>query len=128
MTAHEPAEAAAATGLSLDTLRYYEREGLIGPIQRSLSGRRRYDEDDLAWIGIVTCLREAGLGIADLRRFTELLRTEGHGQDRVTFLRSRRAELLHRLQQTEAALAVLDGKIAHYSAAESAEEAVHEVS
>ena len=116
MSVHEPAEAAAATGLSLDTLRYYEREGLIGPIERSVGGRRRYDEDDLAWIGIVTCLREAGLGIADLRRFTELLRAEGPGpEDRVTFLRQRRDELLERLRQTQAALAVLDGKIAHYS-------------
>ena len=118
MTVHEPAEAAAATGLSLDTLRYYEREGLIGPIERGVGGRRRYDEDDLAWIGIVTCLREAGLGIADLRRFTELLRTERPGTDRVTFLRQRRAELEERLRQTQAALAVLDGKIAHYSALE----------
>jgi DNA-binding transcriptional MerR regulator len=118
MKVHEPAEVAAATGLSLDTLRYYEREGLIGPIERSVGGRRRYDQDDLAWIGIVTCLREAGLGIADLRRFTELLRTEGHGQDRVTFLRQRRDELLERLRQTQAALDVLDGKIAHYSGPE----------
>jgi DNA-binding transcriptional MerR regulator len=113
---HEPAEAAEVTGLTLDTLRYYEREGLIGPIERGAGGRRRYDEDDVAWIGIVTCLREAGLGIADLRRFTELLRTESPGQDRVTFLRARRAELLERLRQTQAALSVLDGKIAHYSA------------
>ncbi|HST85573.1 MAG TPA: MerR family transcriptional regulator [Kineosporiaceae bacterium] len=112
---HEPAEAAEVTGLTLDTLRYYEREGLIGPIERGAGGRRRYDEDDVAWIGIVTCLRDAGLGIADLRRFTELLRTDGPGQDRVTFLRARRAELLDRLRQTQAALTVLDGKIAHYS-------------
>jgi len=118
MKVHEPAEAAAATGLSLDTLRYYEREGLIGPIERSAGGRRRYDEDDVAWIGIVTCLREAGLGIADLRRFTELLRSEGPGPDRVTFLRARREEMLERLRQTQAALAVLDGKIAHYSGQE----------
>lgn len=88
------------------------------PIERSVGGRRRYDEDDLAWIGIVTCLREAGLGISDLRRFTELLRTEGPGQDRVTFLRQRREEMLERLRQTQAALAVLDGKIAHYSGLE----------
>jgi DNA-binding transcriptional MerR regulator len=115
MKVHEPAEAAAATGLTLDTLRYYEREGLIGPIERNAGGRRRYDEDDLSWIGIVTCLREAGLGIADLRRFTELLRTEKPGHDRVTFLRARREDLLERLRQTQAALTVLDGKIAHYS-------------
>ena len=114
MTTLEPAEAARATGLSLDTLRYYEREGLIGPIERAPGGRRRYSADDVAWIGLVTCLRDAGLGIADLRRFTELLRSEGDG-DRIAFLRRRRAELLERVERTQAALRVLDEKIAHYA-------------
>jgi len=112
--AHTPASAADRTGLSLDTLRYYEREGLIGPVRRMSSGQLRYSEDDLAWIGIVSCLRDAGLGIADLRRFTELLRSEHGANDRVAFLQRRRDELLERRRQTEAALAVLDGKIAHY--------------
>jgi DNA-binding transcriptional MerR regulator len=112
--AHTPASAADRTGLSLDTLRYYEREGLIGPVRRMSSGQRRYSEDDLAWIGIVSCLRDAGLGIADLRRFTELLRSEHGANDRVAFLRRRRDELLERRRQTEAALVVLDDKIAHY--------------
>jgi DNA-binding transcriptional MerR regulator len=116
VSTYDPSNAATATGLSLDALRYYEREGLIGPIQRSAGGRRRYDDDDIAWIGIVTCLRDAGLGIADLRRFTTLLRQTGASTDRVTFLRERRAELLERLRQTQAALDVLDGKIAYYSA------------
>jgi DNA-binding transcriptional MerR regulator len=114
MTIYEPSDAAAVTGITLDTLRYYEREGLIGPIQRSSGGRRRYEQDDIDWIGIVTCLREAGLGIADLRRFTSLLRAQGPAQDRLTFLRERREELLDRLRQTESALAVLDDKIRWY--------------
>jgi len=100
--------------LSLDTLRYYEREGLIGPVRRMSSGQRRYSEDDLTWVGIVSCLRNAGLGIADLRRFAELLRSEHGAADRVAFLQRRRNELIERRRQTEAALAVLDEKIAHY--------------
>lgn len=111
----DPAEAARRTGLSLDTLRYYEREGLIGPIGRASSGHRRYTEDDIAWVGIVTCLRDAGLGIADLRRFTELLRSEGTGGDRVEFLRRRRAELVERARRLQAAITVLDDKISYYS-------------
>lgn len=109
----EPGEVAERTGLSLDTLRYYERERLIGPIRRA-AGRRQYTADDVAWIGIVTCLRDAGLGIADLRRFTELLRGEAGAGDRVSFLTRRRAELQERLRVTEAAIRVLDGKIAYY--------------
>ena len=115
-----PAEAARETGLSLDTLRYYEREGLIGPVDRTPGGTRRYRRDDIAWVGIVTCLRDAGLGIDDLRRFTELLRTEGGGSvfkadiEALAFLRRRRAELEERQRRTAAALRVLDDKIAHY--------------
>jgi DNA-binding transcriptional MerR regulator len=111
----DPGEVAARTGLTLDTLRYYEREGLIGPIDRAPGGRRRYTEDDVAWIGLVTCLRDAGLGIADLRRFTQLLRSEDGSADRAAFLRRRRDELLDRLQRTQAALRVLDDKIAYYA-------------
>jgi DNA-binding transcriptional MerR regulator len=96
--------------------RRYEREGLIGPIDRAPGGRRRYSEDDVSWIGIVTCLRDAGLGIVDLRRFTELLRSENGADDRVAFLGRRREEMLDRLQRTKAALQVLDDKIAYYSA------------
>ena len=58
-----PAEAAERTGLTLDTLRYYEREGLVGPVGRSPGGHRAYSEDDLFWVGLVTCLRDAGLGL-----------------------------------------------------------------
>jgi DNA-binding transcriptional MerR regulator len=114
-TALDPGEVAARTGLTLDTLRYYEREGLIGPIDRAPGGRRRYTEDDVAWIGLVTCLRDAGLGIADLRRFTELLRSENGADDRVAFLQRRREELRDRLHRTQAALDVLDDKITYYS-------------
>jgi DNA-binding transcriptional MerR regulator len=112
----DPGEVAERTGLTLDTLRYYEREGLIGPIDRAPGGRRRYSENDVSWIGIVTCLRDAGLGIADLRRFTALLRSENGADDRVAFLGRRREEMLDRLQRTRAALKVLDDKIAYYSA------------
>lgn len=112
-----PHEAADRTGLTLDTLRYYEREGLIGPVDRTVGGRRRYTEGDLAWVGLLTCLRDAGLGIADLRGFTELLRTDAtEPAERVDFLRARRAELLAHAESTRKALAVLDDKIAHYSA------------
>ena len=109
-----PGDAAHRTGLSLDTLRYCEREGIIGPIERDPGGRRRYTEDDLAWIGIVTCLRDAGLGVDDLRRFTALLDAEGGRADRVAFLRRRRTELQERLRSTRNAIAVLDDKIAYY--------------
>ena len=115
MTTVTPATAADRTGVSIDTLRYYEREGLIGPIRRSAGGRREYTEDDLFWIGLVTCFREAGLGIADLREFVAILRAEHSPQDRVAFLRERRATLQQRAAALCRAMEVLDEKIAYYS-------------
>ncbi|NSL42927.1 MULTISPECIES: MerR family transcriptional regulator [Streptomyces] len=115
MTTLTPAAAADRTGVSLDTLRYYEREGLIGPIRRTAGGRRQYTEDDVFWIGLVTCLREAGLGIADLREFVVILRGEHSPQDRVAFLRERRAALRQRAAALHRAMEVLDEKIAYYS-------------
>ena len=116
---YTPGEAAEITGLSLDTLRYYEREALIGPINRLPGGRRVFHEGDIAWIGVVTCLRDAGLGIADLQRFTALLRSEGDPASRVGFLRERRGALVEHIARMEAALTVLDDKIAYYGARES---------
>lgn len=115
MTTLTPAAAAERTGVSIDTLRYYEREGLIGPIRRSAGGRRQYTEDDMFWIGLVTCFREAGLGIADLRGFVTILRAEHSPQDRVAFLRDRRADLEQRVTALRQAMKVLDEKIAYYS-------------
>ncbi|MEV0916918.1 aldo/keto reductase [Streptomyces sp. NPDC049967] len=110
-----PATAAERTGVSLDTLRYYEREGLIGPIRRAAGGRREYTDDDVFWIGLVTCFRDAGLGIADLRGFVAILRAEHPAQDRVAFPREHRAELERRVTALRRAMEVRDGKIAYYS-------------
>jgi DNA-binding transcriptional MerR regulator len=110
---HDPREAAARTGLTLDTLRYYEKEGLVGPITRR-SGRRVYTDTDVVWIELITCLRAAGLGIADLREFTALLRDDTAAGDRAEFLRRRRAELRQRADAIAAAIGVLDSKIEHY--------------
>lgn len=112
-----PREAADRTGLTLDTLRYYEREGLVGPVDRTVGGRRRYTENNIAWVGLLTCLRDAGLGIADLRSFTGLLRTdEAAATERVEFLGRCRAGLLEQMKATNRALEVLDDKIAFYAA------------
>lgn len=69
---YTPAEAAAASGFSIDTLRYYEREGLLAPIARTTGGRRTYSGTDLEWLGLVRCLRDTGMPIADLKRYAEL--------------------------------------------------------
>lgn len=74
-------EAAARTGLTIDTLRYYEREGLLAdPVSRDSAGRRVYTDSDLAWLRLCVVLRATGMPLAVLRRYTELAR-EGDGTE-----------------------------------------------
>lgn len=115
MAWYSPAEAAGHTNLSLDTLRYYEREGLIGPVRRDSGGRRRYSDGDLAWLDVVTCLRRSGMGIADLRRFVGVLRDGAAAStEPVAMLRMHRERLVEDIEQIRAAVSVIDGKIDHY--------------
>jgi DNA-binding transcriptional MerR regulator len=69
-----PSQAAEQSGFSLDTLRYYERIGLLSGISRAPSGHRRFSDDDLEWLGVLRCLRDTGMPIARMRRYAELAR------------------------------------------------------
>ncbi|HET9254922.1 MAG TPA: MerR family transcriptional regulator [Pseudonocardiaceae bacterium] len=69
-----PSEAAEQSGFSLDTLRYYDRIGLLDDIDRAPSGHRRFRDDGLEWLGVLRCLRETGMPIARMRRYAELTR------------------------------------------------------
>lgn len=72
-----PSQAAEQSGFSLDTLRYYERIGLLDDIDRAPSGHRRFRDDDLEWLGVLRCLRDTGMPIAQMRRYAALTRC-GH--------------------------------------------------
>ena len=75
------ADAAERLGLTTDTLRYYEKDGLLlRPVGRTPSGHRRYGPDDLRWIELVTRLRSTGMAIRDVRRYADLVR-DGAGNE-----------------------------------------------
>lgn len=74
MSSYSPAETAEKSGFSIDTLRYYEKIGLLSDIARNASGRRVFSENDLQWLGMLRCLRETGMPIAEMLRYSELAR------------------------------------------------------
>lgn len=74
MSSYSPAETAEKSGFSIDTLRYYEKIGLLSGIARNASGRRVFSDDDLQWLGMLRCLRETGMPIAEMLRYSELAR------------------------------------------------------
>jgi DNA-binding transcriptional MerR regulator len=110
------AEAAQRSGLTTDTLRYYERDGLmVRPVMRSASGHRRYSESDLDWILLITRLRATGMPIRDVRRYTALVRAgDGNEAERLELLHAHRRQVLAQLAEVTAHLQALDTKIGMY--------------
>jgi len=111
------AEAADATGLTPDTLRYYERDGLmLRPVGRSATGHRRYTDADLGWINLLNCLRGTGMPIRDVRRYAELVRGgDGNEQARLDLLRAHRVQVLAQLAEVQEHLGAIDRKIGIYT-------------
>jgi DNA-binding transcriptional MerR regulator len=108
-------EAAAASGLSAHTLRYYERAGLLDPVHREESGHRRYAEDDLARISFLTKLRATGMPIRQVREYAALLRAgTGNEHERLALLEAHRDEVRGRLEEIERHLELIDYKIDIY--------------
>jgi DNA-binding transcriptional MerR regulator len=109
------ADAAKATGVSVHTLRYYERAGLIDGVDRAASGHRRYSEADLAWVETLRCLRATGMPIRRIRRYAELVRVgEGNERERLALLEEHRAAVRAELEQVQTHLAFVERKIAIY--------------
>ncbi len=112
------AEAADTTGLSTDTLRFYERDGLLlRPVPRSSAGHRRYEPQDLSWIEFLNKLRATGLPLRDIARYAELVRAgTGNEAERLELLRAHRQRVLEQLRQTTEHLGAIDRKIGIYEA------------
>ncbi|MER6353379.1 MerR family transcriptional regulator [Streptomyces sp. NPDC001634] len=109
------AQVAERTGLTHDTLRYYEKAGLIERVGRTTGNQRRYEAADLAWLEFLLRLRETGMSIADMQHFARLrARGDATVADRLAMLREHRAELADRIRALRRNAAALDDKIDYY--------------
>ena len=108
-------DAARASGVSVHALRYYERVGLLDPIDRAANGHRRYAEEDLARIQFLTKLRSTGMPIRAIREYAELMREGDDSHEaRLALLESHRTAVRARLAVTERNLELIDHKIHYY--------------
>ena len=108
-------EASQVTGVSADTLRYYERIGLIPPVPRNESGIRNYDEASIGWINFIKCMRGAGLPIEALIEYVALCK-EGDKTEasRKAILIEQRDILQERMSSLQKTLDKLNYKIENY--------------
>ncbi|WP_068623991.1 MerR family transcriptional regulator [Trichococcus ilyis] len=108
-------KASEETGVSADTIRYYERIGLIPPIKRNENGVREFDEEDLRWIVFSRQMRNAGLSIEALIEYLTLFRSgEETVSARVDLLIEQQNELQERIDVMQQALDRLKYKISNY--------------
>lgn len=102
-------------GLSQDTLRYYERIGLIPEVGRNKSGNRDYSEDDCKWVEFIKCMRGAGLSIETLIEYIQLFqRGEETSVARKELLIEQRNLLEEKIKEMTEVLDKLDYKIKIY--------------
>jgi DNA-binding transcriptional MerR regulator len=111
-------DAANQTGVTVYTLHYYEREGLLCT-SRTQSGHRRYAESDLSWIRILTCLRQTGMPIRKMREFAALVQQDQTNistniEARIRMLEEHRLEVLANIAELGRNLEQVEGKIRHY--------------
>lgn len=112
------AEVSQKCGVSPDTLRYYEKEGLIPYISRTEGGVRNYTQEDCARIGFVKCMRSAGLSIEILKKYFELFaRGKRTLKARRDLLALEREKLKVHLAELQDTLNRLDYKISVYDKA-----------
>lgn len=109
------AEVAEEYGISADTLRYYERIGLLPRVRRNASGIRDYDEDDCMRVSFIKCMRGANVSIEALIECMLLFDEDDSTLEaRRQILVEQRDEARERLQRIQTGLDRLDYKIAHY--------------
>ncbi|MCI8880374.1 MerR family transcriptional regulator [Clostridiaceae bacterium] len=109
------AEVSKKYDISADTLRYYERIGLLPPVPRNKSGIRNYDEESCGWIELMKCMRAAGVQIEALIEYVALFRRGDETLDaRKAILIEQRAQLAARMADMQRSLDRLDYKISMY--------------
>ena len=108
-------EVASKMQISQDTLRYYEKDGLFGPVKRTENGYRYYQEHDLRRIEFIKCMRDAGISILTLKRYIQLFELgDATKEERKELLIQEKEKLKQQIEAMNKALDRLDKKINLY--------------
>jgi DNA-binding transcriptional MerR regulator len=111
-------ECATATGTTPDTLRYYEKIGLLSGIARKGNGHRSFSADDVRWIAFLRRLHDTGMPIRHMQHYARLVRRgESTVAERRALLETHRNELRTRLALLSEHLAMIERKLRAYAGA-----------
>lgn len=94
-------EVCEKTGLTAHTLRYYEKEGLLVQVHRTAGGIRSYSDEDLETLGLICCLKNTGMPLAEIARFIQLTQAGDQTlKERCDILRTHREHVLEHMEET----------------------------
>lgn len=114
-------EAAHQSELTVDTIRFYERSGLMPPIARQADGTRRFSPKDVEWLTLLASLRRTGMTLADMRHFAALYRAGDQTvPERRQVLQQHAEALTQRRKELDACATLLAKKLEMYDRIERA--------
>ena len=103
------------TGMAYETLKFYCNEGLVPNVKRNANNYRIFDDRDVAWIKSLTCLKNCGLSIQEMKQYTDLcLQGEASIPERKTILAQKREDLLKQIAELQASIDYIDWKQSFY--------------
>jgi Predicted transcriptional regulators len=102
-------------GVSAHTLRYYDKEGLLPYVERNKAGVRKFKESDLNWLKIISCLKNTGMSLKQIKEYVDLgMIGDSTTLERLDIMRKHKEIVLIRLQEIENNLATINQKIMVY--------------
>lgn len=111
-------EVSELLGISIYTLRYYERIGLLNNVKRGQYGRREFSEDDILTLNTVECLKQTGMSLQNIKRYVQLV---GEGIDtapeRLQLFERQQAKVEAQMQDLQEKLDLINGKVKYYQTA-----------
>lgn len=108
-------QAAERAGLSADTLRYYDKQGLLPFVARAENGYSVFTEEDFAWLDTIACLKGTGMELKDIRTFIRwCMQGDSTLQNRLDLILARKREVESQISQLRGYLNKLEQKIDHY--------------
>ncbi len=114
-------ETAKKMNVTASTLRYYDKEGLLPFLERSGGGIRIFDENALSWLQMIECLKKTGMPIKDIKYFMDYcMEGDSRIDERLAIIRSQRDAMIHKMQEMQEMIDMLEYKCWYYETAKEA--------
>ena len=108
-------EVCRETGMTYEALKFYCNEGLVPNVKRDINNHRVFDDRDVAWIKSLTCLKNCGMSIQEMKVYIDLcLQGEPSIPERKVILAQKREDLLRKMAQLQASIDYIDWKQGFY--------------